>query len=582
MFSGEAIFENSMDAILITAPDGRIFAANPAACLLFGRTEAEIISIGRKGIIDQSDIRLKGLLVKRKKMRKVIGEITFLKKDGTTFQGEFSSSFFKNEKGNVFTIVIIRDITSRRLTEETLHLNQEILHNMSEGIQLTKENDSKIIFVNPQFEKMFGYEAGELIGKNVSVLNAPTDRTPEEIASGIVQALKKSGVWAGEILNRRKDNSSFWCSVIVTKFTHKDFGNIWIGIHQDISEQKQANSYNRSLIEATLDPLVTINIDGKILDVNRATQIATGLSRDKLIGTDFSSYFTDPEKARTGYKKVFSAGSVRNYSLEIKSISGKIIPVLYNASVYHDLNGNVLGILASARDVTELKNVEDKLRKSSKELRQLAQHLEEIRENEKTQIAHDLHDDLGQKLTALNMDISWISSRIGVQSQNVRNKIGEMVNLLNETIDSTRKISFGLRPSILDDLGLRAAIEWQLIDFNRSSDICYSSVFKPEEVIIDKKISLIVFRIVQEALTNVARHSHATNVALKLHLAKTNLKLSIKDNGIGIDENKVMNSRSFGLMGMKERLLTCNGELEIKTKAGQGTEISVSIPIVTE
>ena len=143
----------------------------------------------------------------------------------------------------------------------------------------------------------------------------------------------------------------------------------------DITERKKAeeairlsNLYNRSLIEASLDPLVTIGPDGKITDVNGATEQVTGYSRNDLIGTDFSDYFTEPEKARTGYQQVFTDGEVRDYPLEIQHKDGHITPVLYNASVYRDENGKVIGVFAAARDITERKKAEEALKKAHENL----------------------------------------------------------------------------------------------------------------------------------------------------------------------------------------------------------------------
>ena len=122
---------------------------------------------------------------------------------------------------------------------------------------------------------------------------------------------------------------------------------------------KKSNVYNRSLIEASLDPLVTIGREGKITDVNNATGMVTGFSRDEIIGSDFSNYFTEPVKAKESYRQVFKEGFVRDYTLEIQHKDGHVTPVLYNASVYRDESGNVVGVFAAARDITELKKAED-------------------------------------------------------------------------------------------------------------------------------------------------------------------------------------------------------------------------------
>jgi PAS domain S-box-containing protein len=580
-----AVFEKSMDAILITSPDGRILDANKAACIMFGRTRNEIIRLGRTGLVDATDKRLEILLKEREKTGKVKGELTFLRKGGTVFQGEASSEIFRDENGLSLTIMIIRDITERIHKEEKLHFTNEIISNIAEGIQLTRCSDFSIIYTNSQFEKMFGYNPGELIGQNVAILNAPSDIKSEDRALEIINALNKSASWKGEILNIKKNGEHFWSSVTITKFEHSFYGNVWISIHQDITDRRkiekaliQSDNYNRSLIEVSLDPLVTIDKNGKILDVNLATQKATGFSRDELIGTDFSGYFTDPEKARRGYKKVFSSGFVRDFSLEIKNRNGQIIQVLYNATVYRDENDKIAGVFAAARDITQRKLIEDQLRKSSLELRKLTQHLEEIIEYERTQIAHNLHDDLGQKLTALNLDLSWLRPRIGVQSYDVEIKLKEMVSLINESIERVRKISYDLRPSILDDLGLQAAIEWQLSEFNKISGIQYEVSFSPEIIEAENNISLAVFRIIQESLTNITRHSRATRVTVSLSV-KDKLQLVIRDNGVGIDTNKLSMANSFGLQGIAERAAALGGKSKFSGIKNRGTKIEVVLPI---
>ncbi len=134
---------------------------------------------------------------------------------------------------------------------------------------------------------------------------------------------------------------------------------------RNVHELKLANAYNRSLIESSLDPLVTIGPDGRITDVNTATEMVTGFSRDELIGTNFSGYFTEPEKAKKGYIQVFKEGKVIDYPLEIKHKDGHVTPVLYNASVYQDESGRVIGVFAAARDITERKKAEEALKLAS-------------------------------------------------------------------------------------------------------------------------------------------------------------------------------------------------------------------------
>ena len=211
---------------------------------------------------------------------------------------------------------------------------------------------------NRAAELMYGYTTEEIIGKPVSIL-LPPDR-PREMDKILAEIRRGRRVDHSETLRKRKDGMLIHVSLTVSPI-HDGSGKL-IGassIARDVSERKrideqlQATSkYARSLIEASLDPLVTISPEGKITDVNEATVKVTGIPRDKLIGTDFSDYFTEPQNAREGYRQVFSRGFVTDYPLTIRHKDGRLTDVLYNASVFRDVQGNVLGVFAAARDVT--------------------------------------------------------------------------------------------------------------------------------------------------------------------------------------------------------------------------------------
>jgi PAS domain S-box-containing protein len=234
------------------------------------------------------------------------------------------------------------------------------------------------------------------------------------------------------------------------------------------------------------------------------------------------------------------------------------------------------------RDITAQKNMEEELRSSRKLLESLNLHLHEVWENEKAQIALNIHDDLGQKLTALNMDIVWLKGRIGVQSQTVRIKLNEMSSDIIETIERLKEISAFLRPSILFDLGLIPAIISHLERFQKQSGISCKFVHEPEEFEIDERLALILYRIVQESLTNIARHSNAKNVEVNLKKKKSRFELLIKDDGIGISKEKINSFSSMGLAGMRERVRLVNGNLKIYGEKEPGTKILVVIPFLKQ
>jgi PAS domain S-box-containing protein len=441
--------------------------------------------------------------------------------------------------------------------------------------------------INKAYAEMYGYPNVSTMMKEVSSNVKMLYFHPED-RKKVLEILDKTGYMPPtEFELNRRNGEKFW-AIVGAKQVRDNAGNLLYlqAEHRDITSRKKLEKemyssalYTRSLIEASLDPLVTINTDGKITDVNIATEQITGIKREMLIGTDFADYFTNPEKARKGYKTVFNKGKVRNYPLSILHTSGRGIDVLYNATLFKNESGEVQGVFAAARDVTDQKKMEGELRKSKELLEKLNQHLVEVRENERNQIALNLHDDLGQRLTAICLDIAWLKSRIGVQSNPVRKKLDEMIREINETIEGIKEISSFLRPTMLYDLGLVPAIISQLNKFEKQTGINCSFYFDSDEFNSDEKISLIFYRIIQESLTNIVRHSGASAMELSLKKLKNTIEMSIKDNGVGIDNEKVNSLTSMGLEGIRERVRSAHGEVSIKGVKGSGTTILVTIPL---
>ncbi|MGK0250011.1 MAG: PAS domain S-box-containing protein, partial [Oleispira sp.] len=228
---------------------------------------------------------------------------------------------------------------------------------------VTISPDGKITDVNEATAKVTGVDRDNLIGTDFS--NYFTE--PEKAREGYLQVFAKGFVTDYPLTIRNKNGRLM--DVLYNASVYRDVNGEVLGVFaaaRDVTEQKQASQYARSLIEASLDPLVTISLDGKITDVNEATARVTGVDRDHLIGTDFSDYFTEPDKAREGYLQVFAKGFVTDYPLTIRNKNGRLMDVLYNASVYRDVNGEVLGVFAAARDVTEQKQAEAEIVAQSK------------------------------------------------------------------------------------------------------------------------------------------------------------------------------------------------------------------------
>ena len=221
------------------------------------------------------------------------------------------------------------------------------------------------------------------------------------------------------------------------------------------------------------------------------------------------------------------------------------------------------------------------MRESRERFRALAARLQAIREEERASVAREVHDQLGQALTCMKIDLWQIreeSSLDPVDKNAVLLKIEGLLGFIDATVDTMRRIASDLRPSILDDLGLIPAIEWQLSDFQRRTGII-CAFRKPRSLVIDKGWSNALFRVFQESLTNIARHSEAEKAEITLRKTKGELVLAIRDNGKGIQESDVSGATSLGILGMRERVLPFNGHIHITGKPGKETRVTVRIPL---
>ena len=273
----------------------------------------------------------------------------------------------------------------------------------SEDAVISEALDGTITSWNPAAEKLFGYSENEAIGQSISILGVP-DR-PDEFKE-IIETVK-NGRKVERYETQRKRKNGTVVEVAVTVSPVRDEGGKLIGlsaIDRDMTAEKWASQYARSLIEASLDPLVTINPEGKITAVNEATIKVTGVPREKLIGTDFSNYFTEPGKAREGYQLVFSKGTVTDYPLTVRHKDGKLTDVMYNASVYTDVNGKVLGLFAAARDITAQRKAEAQVAEQrARELERLA----ELERFQKLTVGREL------KMIELKKEIEELKRRFG-------------------------------------------------------------------------------------------------------------------------------------------------------------------------
>ena len=243
-----------------------------------------------------------------------------------------------------------------------------------------------------------------------------------------------------------------------------------------------------------------------------------------------------------------------------------------------DQHGNPLEIVGSWQNITARKIAEIELRQSREQLRDLTNYMELSRESERTRISRELHDELGQSLTALSMDLAWMTHRLREDDVAVRAKADAMRHLLVDTIESVQRISSQLRPGLLDDLGLVAAMEWQTKESARRAGLVYELDLGEQDIALETGLATALFRILQETVTNVVRHAEATRIRVTLDAGPNELVLTVHDDGKGITESQVTGPKSLGLIGIRERIRAWGGDVLFQGVAGQGTTVTLRVP----
>ena len=349
-----SLIEASLDPLVTISPDGKVTDINEATVKVTGVSREKLIGTDFSNYFTEPSKARDGYQLVFSKGTVTDYPLTIRNKDGKLTDVLYNASVYKDVAGNVLGVfAAARDITVQKQASQYAQSLAAIVRS-SEDAVISEALDGIITSWNPAAEKMFGYTEREALGKPMSIIATP-GRLEEY--KEIIETVK-NGRKVERYETQRKRKNGTVVDVAVTVSPVRDDEGRLIGlsaIDRDMTVERRASQYARSLIEASLDPLVTISPEGKITDVNEATVKVTGVSREKLIGADFSNYFTEPSKAREGYQLVFSKGTVTDYPLTIRHNDGKLTDVLYNASVYKDVVGNVLGVFAAARDITAQK-----------------------------------------------------------------------------------------------------------------------------------------------------------------------------------------------------------------------------------
>ena len=520
---------------------------------------------------------------------------------------------------------VVQDITERKQAEKTLQESEErfrsLYENSTVGIYRTTP-DGKIILANPTLVKLLGYSSfEELAGRNLAEDGFETSHE----RTYFIDIMKREGWVKGlESAWTRMDGTTLFISESARAINDKEGKIIYYdGIVEDITLRKKAERelitankelafqndekvkrvlYEheleikiksmqaeealikseikyKDLINEVSDGYFVTNNQGLITFANNSLAKIFGfISPEEMTGHLFTEFNkkSDTQNVSYNFKNIIkNKKNVNGLEREVFRVDRNPIHIEIKAvSVLED--GKVVGMQGVIRDITDRKKKEEELRVSKDLLEKLNYHLEEVRENERASIARDIHDQLGQSLTALKLDINRMQEYV-TSNQDAMTMLNGMLEMVTNTISDVQRITADLRPGILDDLGLVSVIDWYCGEFSTRTGIKCKLRFC-ELINEDSKRNLIFFRVLQEALTNVIRHANATTVKIGLYQSYKGITLTIKDNGIGITREQAVSGKSLGLTGIRERVKQSNGKFDISSDEGTGTKLIIFIP----
>jgi PAS domain S-box-containing protein len=554
------LLDNASEMILLheTNPGTKFLYVNKTMCDLLGYGEHELLAMKMSDIVSPI-IKVSGDYKERATSNNLTSqfESIWVRKDGSTIPVSVVRQRYQHGDRRL-VLASARDNTDRKQLEEELSFRASILDNSSELVYTHEPSPShRLLYVNDMTCNKLGYSREELLTMKVS------DIVPDPIKGPLLrQEMGNPRVITFETVFRCKDGSSI---PIESQVVRTEIGGkvLITSSARDITERKQADEKIRILArfpDENPNPVLRIARDGTILYANRESQILLDTWKCN-VGQRLRGYWLQlvSEVTDSGRQKIADCDC------------GERLFSLLLAPIVSEGYANIYSL-----DITDHRKAEAQVSKSRQEMRALSRRLLTLREAERTSLSRELHDELGQALTAVKLDLSWLSLRLPPKPETLQ-KIESMSQLIDGSMGTVRRISSDLRPGLLDDLGLQAAMEWYLQEFQQRAGIKCRATFVPEDLALEPELATAIFRILQEAVTNIARHAQATRIGISLREKAGIVELRVKDNGIGIDPVKLTGPRSLGIIGMRERASALGGKIEI-SGSSKGTTVTVRIP----
>lgn len=492
----------------------------------------------------------------------------------------------------LFTIValFIWHFEGQRLNEqlvgeqEKLKWSEAIFRQFAENINavfwVSPPDKSSISYVSPKFEKIWGKTCQALYENSWLWVDTIHSEDKGRVQTAVLEKQAK-GTYNEQYRIVRDDGAVRWIHDRAFPVVDVD-GHVYrlVGIAEDITEVKLADQalkeseerFKRALANIP-DVVVIYGTDLKIRYINEATQRITGLQAHDFIGKREEDLWPPEvyEKYLPTLKEAFECGEIQSVETEIALPGSQPAYLMVTCVPLLNESGDVHEVLGITHDLTEGKRYEN-------ELKNFAVYLQNEIEKERIAISREIHDDLGQTMSALKLDIGWIKRRVPPEQFAVVDKLDSMAGMIKDSVQTIKRICSELRPGILDDMGLEPGLEWLVANFRMRNEIECSLEASNLEREIPSDIATAIYRIAQEALTNVSRHAKATHVWVGIDSDDAEYRLEVVDNGVGGSSWSTSKAGSFGIVGMRERTAALGGRFSIDSRPGNGTTIRVRLP----
>lgn len=584
------LVDNCFDAIIALDENMAITFWNYGAENTFGYSAKEATGKNFEKIISPKEFDIKITAIANELLDNVEwrGEIINKKKDDSLIVCLVSISKIKSQNQDYQYLLISRDVSERKEVENLQRLNDI----------LEEQLNSKNLELTNSFERI--NDAFFSLDKNLCFTRV--NKKAAAILARDQASLTSEHIWTVFPGWRPLFASVYARAIASRQYVHMEEYDSQAGkwyrcdlypsddglsvFFRDISEEKmverrirESEELYRKIVETAQEGILIINQHNKIVFVNTSFAEMLHCRREDLSGKDFFEFLNEESKILLSTTLTLGQGAViQNYDITIVTKDGREIWVMLNTSpLFKD--DQYSGILAMVMDITERKLREKELNDSHQQLRDLASRLQIVREEERASMAREIHDELGQQLTVLKMDIYWLYKNLPKEYPELTMKVEEILTMVNETLPKIEKKAIELHPSLLHDLGLLAAIEWQNKQFRSRNEaqVFFTSV--GSDNYLGDDVALALYRIYQEAMTNVAKHAAASVVNATFIQSEGRVQLTISDNGQGFDITQMDKKKSLGLLSMKERCIVVGGRCEISSYPEKGTVVSVTIPL---